>query len=404
MVRYDALRVTGAAGGCAAVDAAVADDDAHVALLAIDLLGTCPATDARVARLDSLAESLPETGFGWHRAVHALNALARLNPERVGRHLPDFVEHESPFVRAWAARSASGHVALLQSLAADDDPNVRIAALTVLARDDLAMARVSAREALRAGEGELVMVAAGILEGSQPDVVPHLFDALDRLTEQRRQTGRDPRAALLARIAELGTAVDSLRLAPYRTDFDPAVADQAAALLSAWTGREVAAAPMPLPREAFPTTEELRRLAADTVVITLDEGVVRIALFPWLAPTNAARFARLAAEGWYDGLTFHRVVPNFVVQGGSPGANEYLGAAPFSRDELGLQGNWRGTVGLSTRGRDTGDAQLYVNLVNNNRLDHDYTVFGEVVEGLEVVDRMLEGVRMRTARPVSTRR
>jgi cyclophilin family peptidyl-prolyl cis-trans isomerase len=53
-------------------------------------------------------------------------------------------------------------------------------------------------------------------------------------------------------------------------------------------------------------------------------------------------------------------------------------------------------VGLSTRGRDTGDAQIYFNLVDNLRLDHDYTVFGEVVDGMDVVDRLLEGARLRT--------
>lgn len=404
MVRYDALRVRGTADGCAAVDRALDDGNAHVALLAIDLSAGCPPSAPRVARLDAMADSLPDTGDGWHRAAHALQALAGIDAERVGRHLPDFVEHDDPFVRAWAARSAHGHVAMLQALAADDEPNVRIAALNVLANDSLPLARQSARDVLTHADGELAIVAAGILEGSQPDVVPALFDALDRLSAEARQTSRDPRAALLARIAELGTPVDSARLSRYVRDFDPAIAEQAAALLASWTEREVTAAPQLLEREAFPTTDELRRLAADTVVITMaDGGAVRIVLLPWLAPANAARFARLADEGWYDGRTFHRVVPNFVVQGGSPGANEYLGAAAFSRDEVGLQGNWRGTVGLSTRGRDTGDAQIYINLVNNNRLDHDYTIFGEVVDGMAVVDRMLEGARVATVRRVSGR-
>jgi cyclophilin family peptidyl-prolyl cis-trans isomerase len=118
----------------------------------------------------------------------------------------------------------------------------------------------------------------------------------------------------------------------------------------------------------------------------------------WDAPTNAHRFARLAASGYFDGLTYHRVAPNFVVQGGSPGANEYAGDGPFTRDELGLDGNWRGTVGLSTRGRDTGDAQMYLNLVDNVRLDHEYTVFAEVVSGMDVVDRILEGATIRSIR------
>nr|MBA2669039.1 peptidylprolyl isomerase [Gemmatimonadota bacterium] len=82
-------------------------------------------------------------------------------------------------------------------------------------------------------------------------------------------------------------------------------------------------------------------------------------------------------------------------QGGSPHANEYTGDGPFSRDELGLVGNWRGTVGVSTRGRDTGDAQLFINLIDNVRLDHEYTVFAEVIEGMDAVSRMVEGARIR---------
>ena len=61
------------------------------------------------------------------------------------------------------------------------------------------------------------------------------------------------------------------------------------------------------------------------------------------------------------------------------------------RDEVGLRSHDRGTLGISTRGRDTGDAQLFVNLVDNPRLDHDYTVFGAVTAGMAVVDGILEG-------------
>jgi cyclophilin family peptidyl-prolyl cis-trans isomerase len=98
----------------------------------------------------------------------------------------------------------------------------------------------------------------------------------------------------------------------------------------------------------------------------------------------------MAREGWFDELTFHRMVPNFVLQGGSGGANEYAGGAEFSRDEVG--GNHRrGTIGISTRGRDTGDGQIFINLVDNLNLDHEYTVIGEVTTGLELLDRILEG-------------
>ena len=104
---------------------------------------------------------------------------------------------------------------------------------------------------------------------------------------------------------------------------------------------------------------------------------------------TAIRIARRAGERYYDGLTFHRMAPNFVIQGGSPGANEYSGDSHYMRDEVGL--HYRGTVGISTRGRDTGDAQVFVNLIDSPRLDHTYTVFGTVIAGMNVVDAILEG-------------
>lgn len=202
--------------------------------------------------------------------------------------------------------------------------------------------------------------------------------------------------ALLARIRELGSAADADRLRPYLTDFDAAVAAHAAETLTIWTGQPVVPAPRPLPREPLPTFEQAVALESARFRIELENGnVVVLRLLPFDAPANAYRFARLADSGYFDGLTFHRVVPNFVAQGGSPGANEYSGAAHFSRDELGLaNGNWRGTVGLSTRGRDTGDAQFYINLIDNVRLDHAYTVFAEVESGMDAVDAMTEGSRI----------
>ena len=101
---------------------------------------------------------------------------------------------------------------------------------------------------------------------------------------------------------------------------------------------------------------------------------------------------QLADAGQYNGLTFHRIVPNFVIQGGSPGADEYDGRSrQFQRDEVGLARNGRGTIGISTRGRDTGDAQIYFNLVDNFRLDRDYTVMATMRDGMDVMDRVQEG-------------
>ncbi len=80
-----------------------------------------------------------------------------------------------------------------------------------------------------------------------------------------------------------------------------------------------------------------------------------------------------------------------MLQGGSPGANEFVGRPNYIRDEVGLRSHERGTLGISTRGRDTGDSQIFINLVDNYRLDHNYTVFARVVDGMKNVDRIQEG-------------
>jgi cyclophilin family peptidyl-prolyl cis-trans isomerase len=109
------------------------------------------------------------------------------------------------------------------------------------------------------------------------------------------------------------------------------------------------------------------------------------------APITAAKVLALVRQGYYDGTVWQRVEPDFVIQGGGHGANEYVGYRHYLRDELGNLPHTRGTVGMSTRGHDTGDAQWFVNLKDNPRLGKDYTVFGDVVEGMAVVDGMLEG-------------
>ena len=140
------------------------------------------------------------------------------------------------------------------------------------------------------------------------------------------------------------------------------------------------------------SAEELRRLASPRARVTMRGlGTFELALVTAQAPATVLRFARLAESGYYNGLTFHRFNANFVIQGGSPGANEFIGDAAFMRDEVGTWPHVRGAVGISTRGRDTGDAQIFIDLVDNPRLDHDYTVFAQVLNGIDIVDQILEG-------------
>ncbi|MDP7239513.1 MAG: peptidylprolyl isomerase, partial [Candidatus Latescibacteria bacterium] len=191
--------------------------------------------------------------------------------------------------------------------------------------------------------------------------------------------------------------VEALR--PYLRDFDPVIAERTAEIITRWSGDETQPNSQRLPITAVPDVQELRTFEASRPVLVMENGrEITLRLRPLDAATNVARFVRLAKKGYYDGLTFHRVVPNFVIQGGSPGANEFVGDGPFTRDELTDRSHLRGTIGISTRGRDTGDAQIFVNLVDNIRLDHNYTIIADVVEGMDVVDDLLEGGRIARVR------
>jgi cyclophilin family peptidyl-prolyl cis-trans isomerase len=178
-------------------------------------------------------------------------------------------------------------------------------------------------------------------------------------------------------------------------DFDPKVAEKAAQVMTALSGRPALTNPQPY-RRGWP--QEFKNLR-QCVSVQLSSGAsFRIEMQPSLAPVAVDRFLKLAVKDhYYDGLAIHRVVPNFVLQGGSPNANEYSGAKEFMRDEISGR-NTRGTVGLSTRGRNTGDAQFFINLVDNPRLNDDYTVFARLFSGEDyrVVDKIQEGDVMRT--------
>jgi len=365
-------------------------------VIAVDALALpCPDRGAQRAVLERVAGEIHSDDQVWQPAAHALVSLARLSPGVASRVLPAFVQHENPFVRAWAAQGATvlGDTDALNTLALDEVANVRTAAVTGLATLTGRAADAVLLRQLERDDAQLLMTTARLLEGTPDDRVPAaLLDAFERISEDGRETRRDARTALLARLSEVGDPEMSGRLDPYLTDYDGVVAQDVADILQNWNGRPYLPLPDPAPRAALPTPAELRAMDGGAVVLHMaGGGRIEIALHPFESTTNTFRFWRLARSGHFDGLTFHRWAPSFVLQGGSPGANEYEGDAAFSRDEVGLRGHWRGTVGISTRGHDTGDGQIFVNLLDNVRLDHVYTIVGTVVSGMEVVDQALEG-------------
>jgi cyclophilin family peptidyl-prolyl cis-trans isomerase len=410
MVRLEAVRAWTRRGvkehGCQPLLDALSDQSVHVVVAALDALGDVCRDDGTITSRMASESRTPRPQGPWQREAHAFVALAKRDRERAAISMLTFAMHTTWQVRMYTARAAAivDDVAVLTRLASDPEDNVAEAALMPLRRltgadsDPLFIDVLNrrTRSVLRnpVRPYEIIRTAALALDKAapKPALVGALAGALERITSEQCETSRDTRLALIDRLAQLGTPAQVSTLMPLLKDFDPKVAQAAAGVIMQWTGKVVEIDTPHQKSTNIPTTEDLARPVR--VSFEMDNGRrFDIQLDSSEAPLARTRFLAAARNGYYNNLTFHRVVPNFIIQGGSPGANEYCGDCPFMRDEVGRM-HERGTIGISTRGPDTGDAQIFINLVDNPRLDFDYTVFARVCTGMTVVDEIVEGARI----------
>lgn len=142
----------------------------------------------------------------------------------------------------------------------------------------------------------------------------------------------------------------------------------------------------------------VKGIFAQRLVINTNRGDVTIQLLP-TAPYSSFNFYQLATKGYYDGTIFHRVIPNFVAQGGDAQGTGTGNPGYQIREELSRSNQLRGTLGIATSGKDTGGSQFYFNLKDNWHLDRRYTVFARVTEGLEIIDKLERGDYIITVAP-----
>jgi peptidyl-prolyl cis-trans isomerase B (cyclophilin B) len=126
-----------------------------------------------------------------------------------------------------------------------------------------------------------------------------------------------------------------------------------------------------------------------------DKGKMTVSFFEKDAPNTVENFVKLAKDGFYDGLTFHRVIPGFVIQGGCPDGTGAGGPGYTIKCELDGENQYhdRGVLSMAHAGRDTGGSQFFIchNRENTQHLDRQHTVFGKVVEGLDVIENIRQG-------------
>ena len=126
-------------------------------------------------------------------------------------------------------------------------------------------------------------------------------------------------------------------------------------------------------------------------LIKTNKGDIEMELYFDVAPLTVLNFIDLADKSFYDGLTFHRVIPNFVAQGGDPEGTGWGGPDYLIRCEYSPENYKRGTVGIATSGKDTGGSQFFITYSPQTHLEGRYTVFGQVISGMDVVDQIVVG-------------
>ena len=415
----------------------------EVAASAIRALGAIGASQAAPA----LAALLAEPDADANLRLEALVALGALKAVEQLPYVQDQITDSWPAMRAAALRAAAAidpesFVLILSGLERDRQWTVRAALADALALlpADIAVPRLTA---MLSDEDRRVIpsVLRALAAVKAPEIVPTLLAHLTQedfviretaatLIGELKPDGGVPalraayeagqidsaygaRAAAVAALAEYGTpdALEAVRAA--LEDKDWAVRVRAADLL-ADRDRE---APRPAPAAGAPDAaasppgdllhairpapgappvpyDDPRLIAppySPRAFIETSRGTIEIELAVLDAPQTARNFMTLARKGFFNGLPVHRVVPNFVVQDGDPRGDGEGGPGYTIRDELNDRPYLRGTVGMALAWRDTGGSQFFITHSPQPHLEGRYTVFGHVVSGMDVVDRLRVG-------------
>lgn len=141
---------------------------------------------------------------------------------------------------------------------------------------------------------------------------------------------------------------------------------------------------------------EKKMSESNIVTIELETGVVTIELYPDVAPKTVESFKGLISKGFYDGLTFHRVIPGFMAQGGDPDGTGMGGPGFNLKAEFNDKKHVRGTLAMArTANPDSAGSQFYICYGPQPHLDKQYTIFGQVTDGMELIDDIQNGAVMK---------
>lgn len=353
--------------------------------LADGKLGANPETEIALAKFGEAAffdapESVKLPGGDWKAMANYAQGLGQLGTEKARAMLLDFMQGKTygkPDVRAVSDILNAMSQAKAEGL------------------HDLLL------EQLKTGD-VIVRATSASLLGDLGDGSPAVTGALEEAYKAARADNmNDARIAILESASKLKHPLNVQALAEETADQDYVVRLRASELLRQ---SNIESAPLKLSigkartghdRAYWQRIAQLTETKKNPVaVIHTKKGLIRIELLAEDAPMTVDNFMQLARNGFYNGLTFMRVVPNFVVQTGDPRGDQNGGPGYQIRDEINLRRYETGTVGMALSGKDTGGSQFFITHSPQPHLDGGYTIFGQVVEGMDVVNRIARDDRI----------
>jgi cyclophilin family peptidyl-prolyl cis-trans isomerase/HEAT repeat protein len=414
----------------------VSSADRSVAIQTVRALGRIgdPAGAAPMLKMAQAADTDPQLRLEIVAAIGALRAPG------VSDLLLDALSDPSPAIRAAALQSTATFdseqfVAVLSGIDLDADWRVRAALASVLGTltPDIGLPRLMTmlndsdqrvipsvlQSLVKLRAPNLAEVLLLRLKADDPVVRGAAATGLGEikpsgadqaLAEAYRSGQRDAsytaRAAALAALANYGASVATPVLKAALADKDWAVRVRAAMLLkqldpasSAEVDAEIRPAPTTVPPDLYRAPRLVNPSVSTEVYIDTDRGTIQLELAVLDAPLTVENFVTLAGKGFFNGLVIHRVVPDFVVQDGDPRGDGEGGPGYSIRDELSQRPYLRGTVGMALDPwPDTGGSQFFITHSPQPHLEAKYTVFGRVLAGMEVVDKIQQGDVIRRVR------
>jgi cyclophilin family peptidyl-prolyl cis-trans isomerase/HEAT repeat protein len=403
-VVVQAVRALGTLGDPAVIPVLIrilADRSLDLALRqeAATSIGALATADSAELLVEMLADPVPGI-----RAA-ALRALARVDPDVFIATLAGMEPDRDWSVRvaeAAALGTLPGARSLprLTMLLEDKDQRIIPAALAALTASRPPGVEKILLEKLRADDfGIRAAAATGLRELKVTAAIPALIEAYKIALGDVTYAARD---AILTAINALEPATGRQMLQQALADKDWALRLRATALLRQHGDTDADATMRPGPSDVTVGEQRISELLnpqySPHAFIETDKGTIEIELAVLDAPLTVNNFITLARKGYFNGLAVHRVVPDFVVQDGDPRGDGEGGPGYTIRDEINQRPYLRGTVGMALAGEDTGGSQFFITHSPQPHLDARYTVFGHVVNGMDVVDRIVPGDVVRTVR------